>query len=151
MRAIGPPLTDDERNAWIAAARSMIGVKWRHQGRDPVRGVDCAGLLLCAMWQVPRDAVDVPDTAYGREPYRGTLEKVMQANFGDPIPKDQMRVGDAVVMKFNNGQPSHVGILGDYLYGGFSLIHAYARGDKRVVEHRLDAEWAGYIAEVYRP
>ena len=149
MRAIGEPLTVAERAAWVAAARAMLGLKWRHQGRDPVRGVDCAGLLVCAMQAIGRPVADV--SAYCREPYRNTLEGVMREGFGDPIPKDQMRVGDAVVMKFSNGQPSHVGILGDYPYGGFSLIHAYARGDKKVVEHRLDAEWAGYIAGVYRP
>ena len=107
---------------------------------------------MSAIGRPVADAQDVTGSqAYGREPHDATLERVMRAGFGEPIPKDQMRVGDAVVMKFRNGQPSHVGIIGDYLYGGFSLIHAYARGDKKVIEHRLDEEWSGYIFEVYRP
>lgn len=148
MRAIGLPLTDDERVRWIAAARSMLGVKWRHQGRNPMRGVDCAGLLVCAMGMVPRPVADVD--AYGREPYRSTLEGVLREGFGDPLPPSEMRVGDAVLLKFRSNEPSHVGILGDYLYGGFSLIHAYAKV-REVVEHRLDDAWAGYVTEVYRP
>ena len=147
MRAIGGPLSAEEVLSFIAAARSYIGVRWRHQGRSR-RGVDCAGLLLCAMHEVPRNTVDAE--AYGREPYRNELERVMRANYGDPIPTDQMRVGDAVVMHFNNGAPSHVGILGDYMYGGLSLIHSFAL-IRKVVEHRLDDEWRGYIVEVYRP
>ena len=149
MRAIGPPLTEAERMAWIAAARAMLGLRWRHQGRDPQRGVDCAGLLVCAMRAIGRPVADV--SAYGREPYRNTLERIMREGFGDPVPLDGMRVGDAVMLNFRNGDPSHVGILADYPYGGLSLIHAYARGVRKVIEHRLDEEWAGYIFEVYRP
>jgi|SRR6185312_7813067 len=89
--------------------------------------------------------------AYGREPYRKTLDGVMRDGFGDPIPKDQMRVGDAVTLNFHRKDASHVGILGDYRYGGLSLIHTYALGERKVIEHRLDDEWAGYIFEVYRP
>jgi cell wall-associated NlpC family hydrolase len=34
-----------EPNAIIAAARSWLGVPWRHQGRTR-QGVDCAGLVV---------------------------------------------------------------------------------------------------------
>jgi hypothetical protein len=100
------------------------------------------------MAQVPRPTVDVSN--YGRSAYRGALERAMQDNFGSPLQPSEMRVGDGVVMKFRNGEPAHVGILGDYRYGGLSLIHAYAK-TRDVVEHRLDEEWALRIAEVYRP
>lgn len=146
MRAIGDPFSAAEMLAFIAAARACIGVRWRHQGRS-LRGVDCGGLVVFALRAVGRSVSD--STAYGREPYRGSLEATLRANFGEPLPADQMQLGDVVLMRFA-GEPSHVGILGDYLYGGLSLIHAYAKG-KKVIEHRLDDEWRGYIVEVYRP
>lgn len=71
MRAIGGPFTDAERNAFIAAARSMLGVRWRHQGRT-VRGVDCGGLVAYAMKATGRPIADTP--IYGRVAYRGSLE-----------------------------------------------------------------------------
>lgn len=149
MRAIGPPLSDAEVASWIAAARSRIGDPWRHQARGAgLRGVDCAGLLLWAMARVPRPTVDVSN--YGRLAYRGALEKAMRDNFGPPLHPSEMRAGDGVVMKFRNGEPAHVGILGNHPYGGLSIIHAYAK-TRGVVEHRLDEEWASRIMEVYRP
>lgn len=147
MRAIGGPFNAAETAAFVAAARSYIGVRWRHQGRSR-RGVDCAGLVACALQDAGRPIED--RTTYGREPYMHSLEAVLLSHFGDPLPANQMRVGDVALMHFRNGDPSHVGILGDYLYGGLSLIHAHAT-TRHVVEHRLDDEWAGYIVETYRP
>ena len=147
MRAIGGPFSAAETLSFIAAARSYIGVRWRHQGRSR-RGVDCAGLIACALQDTGRPIED--RTTYGREPYMRSLEIVLHSHFGDPLLAEQMRVGDVALMHFRNGEPSHVGILGDYLYGGLSLIHAYAK-TREVVEHRLDDEWRGRITEVYRP
>lgn len=48
------------------------------------------------------------------------------------------------------GAPNHVGIIGDYRYGGLSFIHAYAP-NRKVIEHRLDDKLRGQIIEVYRP
>lgn len=148
MRAIGPPLTDAERLAFIAEARTYVaeGVRFRHQGRSR-RGVDCAGLLLASMAAIGRPIADLE--AYGREPLGGGLRAMMVANLGEPIPKDEMRPGDMVLMRFR-GEPSHVGLIGDYFYGGLSLIHTFAQV-RKVVEHRIDSEWNDYILEVFRP
>jgi cell wall-associated NlpC family hydrolase len=148
MRAIGPLLTAAETAAFIAEARTYLDppVRFRHQGRSR-RGVDCAGLLLVSMAAIGRPIVDL--AAYGREPIGGKLRAVLADNLGDPVPKADMRPGDVVLMRFR-GEPSHVGMIGDYLYGGLSLIHTFAQV-KKVVEHRLDEEWAGYITEVFRP
>jgi len=148
MRAIGPPLSASETAAFIAEARTYVtdGVRFRHQGRSR-RGVDCAGLLLASMAAIGRPITDL--AAYGREPLGGGLRGMLVANLGEPVPKDEMRPGDVVLMRFR-GEPTHVGMLGDYVHGGCSLIHAYAMM-KKVVEHRIDEEWDGYIIEVFRP
>lgn len=148
MRAIGPPLSMEETNAFIAEARTYLDppVRFRHQGRSH-RGVDCAGLLLASMAAVGRSIADLP--AYGREPLGDGLRSMLVANLGEPVPKADMRPGDVVLMRFR-GEPSHVGLIGNYVYGGCSLIHAYAMV-RKVVEHRIDAEWDSYIIEVFRP
>lgn len=148
MRAIGPPLSAAETAAFIAEARTYLDppVRFRHQGRSH-RGVDCAGLLLASMAAIGRPIADL--SAYGREPLGDGLRGMLVANLGESVPKAEMRPGDVVLMRFR-GEPSHVALLGDYPYGGCSLIHAYAMA-KKVVEHRLDDEWAGYIVEVWRP
>lgn len=148
MRAIGPLLTEDERQAFIAEARTYVAeaVRFRHQGRSR-HGVDCAGLLLASMAAIGRPIADLE--AYGREPLGGGLRAMLVANLGEAIPKAEMRPGDVALMRFR-GEPSHVGLLGDYLYGGLSLIHTFAQ-IRKVVEHRLDSEWNDYILEVFRP
>lgn len=145
-RAIGAPLSDAERIAFIAAARSMLGTRWRHQGRD-TRGVDCAGLVAYSLRAVGRTIAD--STAYGRVPYRGSLEATLGANLGPMLKAEDMRVGDVALMVFDNA-PHHVGVVADYKYGGFSLVHAYA-ANKQVVEMRIDDDWRNRIIGVYRP
>ena len=146
MRAIGPPLTDEERAAFIAAARSFLHVPFRHQGRS-ARGLDCGGLVVVSLVAIGRTPADV--AAYGREPQGQGLHAACVANFGEPVFGPQMRAGDVLLMRFR-GEPSHVGIVSDYPLGGFALIHSYAQV-RKVTEHRMDAEWLGYVTEVFRP
>lgn len=146
MRAIGPPLSEEERVALIAAARSYLGVPFRHQGRS-ARGLDCAGLVAVSLVAIGREPADV--TAYGREPLDQGLRAMCVANFGEPVSKDEMRPGDVPLMQFR-GEPSHVGIVTAYPEGGLALIHSYAQ-IRKVVEHRIDPEWLGFITEVFRP
>jgi hypothetical protein len=87
--------------------------------------------------------------AYSREPQRQGLREALARNLGDPMPKADMRAGDIALLAFK-GQPSHVGIVTDYPLGGFALLHTFAQM-KKVVEHRMDETWMGYIVEVFRP
>lgn len=148
MRAIGQPLTDIEREQFIAAARSLMHVRWRHQGRNK-QGVDCAGLVVYSLRSIKRSVMDLQ--GYGRLPYRGALEAMMKENLGEPLLASQLQIGDVPLMKFQDtSAPCHCGIVTAYPFGGFALIHAFAQ-NREVVEHRLDDEWKAYITEVYRP
>lgn len=145
MRAVAP-LTDAEREAFIAAARACLGVRWRHQGRN-LRGLDCAGLLVYAIKAIGREPVDC--VGYPRRPHRNMLEDTVRNNLGDPLPADTaLRPGDVVIMKCSKDALNHVGIIAGH-DGYLTMIHAHAP-DKQVVEGRLDDEWRGKIAEVYR-
>ena len=143
--AIGPPLPPAETRALVAAARAQLGVRFRHQGRS-MRGVDCLGIVAMSYTAIGRAVAD--KAAYGREPLRQGLRAGLIENLGQPASLDSMQAGDVAFMRFA-GEPTHIGILGDYPYGGLSLIHAYA-GARRVVEHRLDDAWRARIVEVFR-
>jgi hypothetical protein len=146
MRAIGPPFTPDELAAFVSAARSCMDVPFRHQGRSK-RGLDCAGLFAYAVDAIGKPYYNV--AAYSREPHNNGLRLAVVENLGPAIPRAQMRHGDIALMTFV-GEPCHVGIITDYPLGGFALLHTFAQV-KKVVEHRMDAEWLGRIVEVYRP
>jgi cell wall-associated NlpC family hydrolase len=146
-RSIGGPLTPEESAAFVAHARSFLGVRFRHQGRNPEIGLDCAGLALVSMQAIGRPVSDLE--GYGREPYRNGLEGALTANLGPRVAKESMRAGDVVMMRFN-GDPRHVGILADYPDGGLMLIHTHDTL-KRVREHRLDEKRAASIVAVWRP
>lgn len=131
----------------VAAARGMIGVRWRHQGRKPW-AVDCIGLVeLClrgAGW-VP--IAEMP-AHYGTEPWDDRLRNGLQAHFGAPV-SDGWRIGDIPLFRWGKGEPSHVGILADHPHGGLSLIHASNR--RGVVEIQLSGKLLDCVIEVYRP
>ena len=128
----------------IAAARAWLGTPFRHQGRRKGVGVDCAGLIIGVAHDLGISDFDY--TAYGHEPDGRTLHRLL-AQHMDEVAPGEMAVGDVVFMAFQ-AFPQHLGILAD---GGrpFSLIHAYAPA-RKVIEHRLDDEWAGRVRNVYK-
>lgn len=132
---------------FVEACRSYLGVPFKHRGRTRL-GIDCAGLVICALSDLGSDARDL--RIYGRTPHKDGLRQIVQENLGKPCGEGGhgLQVGDILLMKFHR-EPHHIGVVGDYIHGGFSLIHSY--GDAgRVVEHRLDPVWLSRIVESYR-
>lgn len=131
----------------VAHARKMLGVQWRHQGRKDW-AVDCLGLAILSLraagWQ---NAVDVP-ARYGREPWDDRLRRGMRDHLGAPV-SEPWRPGDIVLIRWSKGEPSHVGILADYVHGGLSIIHASTR--QGVVETALSGRIKDGVIDVYRP
>jgi cell wall-associated NlpC family hydrolase len=147
MRTIGEPLTAEESAAFIAAARSLVNrVKFRHQGRSPKTGLDCAGLPQWSMTKIGRPVWDLP--AYGTEPHKDGLYGAMVQNMGQPVPLDSIRPGDVILMRFK-GAPRHVGIVTDLPDGRLGLLHVHSE-NKIVSEHGLAGYHADIVA-VFRP
>lgn len=146
-RALGPPLTPDESAALVAACRSQLNVRFRHAGRKPGTGFDCAGLIAWGLLEIGKPIAD--RKGYGREPYRDGLRETLLANFGPPVPVEDLQAGDVALMTFAQ-EPRHVGLLFDHPGGGLAIVHTYGTV-KRVVEHSLNAQWRGWITEVFRP
>lgn len=135
------PLSID---AAIAEARTFIGCKWRHRGRNAY-GIDCIGLVVKAMAAgglLMRDRLD-----YSRTPHLDGLEREMIEHFGEPV--EDLLAGDVVLMAWDGDtEPSHVGLIGSDAMG-LTLIHSY--GQISVTEHGLDESWRGRITAIYRP
>ena len=132
-------------DATVEAARKMIGTRWRHQGRKPW-AVDCVGLLVLSMESAGWPKFDAYN-GYGRDPWDDRLRKTLQANFGNPVA--DMQPGDVGLVRWGRAEPSHVGIIADYVWGGHSIIHAHNLHG--VVETSLSGEIADSIVDIYRP
>ncbi len=132
----------------VEAARKYLDVPFRHRGRS-ARALDCAGLGVLAFADC---GVALPDIKhYGREPHDDRLMQALIAALGEPVghgPLAEVQTGDVVVINYN-GEPHHVGIIGETPYGAPSLIHADSRVGK-VVEHRFDAVWRARMSAVFR-
>jgi len=128
---------------FVTAARTHLGVRWRHRGRKPW-ALDCLGLLVVSAAAVGL-TVDVP-TQYGREPWDDLLRKGLQDHFGDPVP--DWRPGDIALIRWGKGEPSHVAIITDHL-DGLGMIHV--DNFNGVVEHALSGPYISYVEAVYRP
>lgn len=115
----------------VAAARSHLGTPWVHQGRLVGHALDCAGLVIVVARQLGLVAPEFDVAGYGRAP-DGSMERWC-AQHMQRIAQPEL---GAVAMIVVAREPQHLGIVGDYVHGGFSLIHA-ASAIGRVVEHRL--------------
>lgn len=139
-----------EVNPLIAAARTYIGVKFRHRGRSR-NGLDCAGLIKASYWDC---GVDLPDfLLYGSEPHDDGLISHINDALGEPVlsapaPRRLLQIADVIVQRFDQ-EPHHVAFVSDYPVGGLAMIHADGHTG-RVVEHRLSDDHIKRITHVFR-
>ena len=128
----------------VAAARTHMGTPWVHQGRTPGVAMDCAGLVICVARQLGLVPPDMDVNGYTREADGSMLAW---------CDEHMTRIADlelgAVIVVVCDRQPQHMGIVGDYRHGGWSLIHGASLAG-RVVETRL--MWARNmrLVAVYR-
>lgn len=136
-----------KRTDIVAAARETLGTPYMHQGRVNGLALDCAGVPVYVAQKFGVPLVDY--TRYGRLPVPIEMRAALDAHL-TRIKRGDIGLGDVVWIKFET-EPQHLGIIGDYRYGGLSVIHAYnGAGLNRVVEHRLDEIWARRIVAAWR-
>lgn len=127
----------------VAAARALIGTPFAHQGRVPGVGLDCAGLVVCALQACGGEVAD--QRGYGRIPAHGMFTAAIAAHC-DSIAQDQVQPGDLMMFAFR-GEPQHVAIVS--ATDPVMLVHAY-QDVGRVVENALDATWQARLRGCYR-
>lgn len=138
--------------AFIAAARSMLGTPYRHQGRLPGVALDCVGLPFAAAWEcglVDR-SVDVRDyapTPDGRSLIENCDRLLVRKRLSE------IALGDLLVTRWEK-DPQHFAIVADHPSGGFSVIHAkgLAGNGRRgsVIEHHLDRDTLSRAVALFR-
>lgn len=124
------------RQAIVDAARRYLGVRYRHQGRS-LAGMDCAGLIVRVAQDLGIKAIDME--GYGRTPDGNALKETLGSQ---AIPVRFHHRGDILLMRFDS-DPQHLAIVTEY-----GMIHSYA-GARKVVEHRIDEQWAKRIVAAY--
>ena len=131
----------DKRQAFIDAARALLGTQFTHQGRNATRGVDCVGLAMHAAKEAGLLEQNFDYTAYGKFPPADKLTEVMRSRL-IVKPIHEAKAGD--LLRFHiSGSPIHIGIKTDV-----GVIHSLSR--RGVIEHVLDDLWASRIVEVYQ-
>lgn len=124
----------------VAAARSLVGTPFHHQGRIPGVALDCAGTIIETLKLIGINPIDRTD--YGHDPCNGQLEaQIAMQDY--VVPVRGIRPGDFLVMSFI-GEPQHLAVC-----TGENIIHAYARVGK-VVEHTFNDHWKQKVVAVYR-
>jgi cell wall-associated NlpC family hydrolase len=111
----------------VAAARAMLGIRFRPQGRSAASGLDCVGVVAAAvdLGRVPRD--------YALR--GGSAERLATALETAGLRRvEAMRAGDVLVMAAGPAQ-LHLGI-----FTGTGLVHGDA-GLRRVVERPTPLPW----------
>lgn len=125
----------------ITAARNLIGVPWRHQGRTR-HGLDCIGLVQMAARNAGLDlerdcGIHIP-SVYSRAPDSKLHALVSQycRAIEKPVP------AALLLFQFDNDRyPRHFGLMSER----DTVIHAECRVRGQVVEHGLRAHWVRWL------
>lgn len=131
----------------IAAALECEDTPFRHQGRVPGVGMDCAGLLVHCFKRLGLPYSD--ERGYPRTPFDGQLQKILDRQ--PSLVRIQVAdagAGDWLIMRISR-DPQHIVLHAGFERGVPYIIHgSYDSG--RVVRHRLDDLNNGRIMSAYR-
>lgn len=121
----------------VRQARLWLDTPFKHQHRARGHGVDCAGLVIGVARELGLVAPDFDINGYPRSPDGKELLAECD-RFMTRIPLWELKPGHVLVIRFDR-HPQHLGIVGDYMVGGLSLIQALgeADGKGRVIEWNL--------------
>lgn len=131
------------RGEILAAAGSMRGLRFLHQGRDPETGVDCVGLLVVMGRMIGYPWLQDAE-GYRRTPSADTIRRTLEANC-DEIPLGEARPGDIFLMRMGGIKPRHCSLLWSEGEGvRAEIIHASRDGVRVQPKCDYPKEW--YVA-----
>lgn len=141
------PVLSPNQHAVIREARKLIGIRWRHQGRNPDRGLDCGGVPDIIATRL--GWAHQPIRAYSRYPDGWSLKAYLREEMIE-IPRPLLQPADLLLFLniIPGTWPCHVGIVAD-CPERLTIIHGDAI-EERVVEHGLNETWYAKIAGCFR-
>lgn len=120
----------------VTAARSWVGVKYRHQGRNR-NGVDCIGLPIAVCQEAGLLVGAEPPANYTIVPNTRTFLANFEAFGCTRVPARE--IVDGMLLVFSQeGYPCHVG-LRSTMHGRSAVVHAHM-GPRKVIEEVLRPE-----------
>lgn len=137
-------------NDVVSAARSWLGTPFALHGRVKLKGCDCLGLIMGVAQELGlQDKYGKKISALDQGNY------YMFGNYADLLMVFDMHfkmspkvfVGGLGLFNFDRDN-AHLGIIGDYPGGRFSVIHS-CMGIGKVVEHRLCGTFKDNLIQVY--
>lgn len=133
------------RQQIIDAARSFLGVRYRHQGRDPETGLDCVGYLKAVAMRINYPFITDVE-GYKRTVSYEVLYGIM-VEILDEIPVEEALPGDFYFMRMGSKIRPHVAVK----VSDTRLIHAYNDGvnTQRIIEHPIEIH-ARYLFKGFR-
>ena len=148
--AQGPVIT---RAQIIAEARSWLGTPFMHQQAMKGVGADCYGFargVLSAVGALAEDYESrLPPEALAYRNPNGAMMLAACEQLGVRVPVDRIQPGDFLLMRMER-QPQHFAIVGDYRYGGLSIIHALGpNAPAEIVETTFAPHWRKRIVGAY--
>lgn len=132
-----------KRDDFVKTCRGYLDTPFRHQGRLPGVGLDCAGVAVCAARECGEEVADF--LAYSRLPSSAVFLETIGKSC-DRIRLSESLPGDLLVFEFD-ANPQHLAILTEA--SPMYIIHAYTPA-RKVVEHILDEQWKKKIRAVFR-
>jgi cell wall-associated NlpC family hydrolase len=130
----------------VAEARSWIGTRWIHQGRNR-HGVDCIGLVVVVRRELGLGGYDV--AGYPREPDGTFLAHFFNAG-GVRVGILKAQPADLLLFK-DARSPCHVGIITARNDDTLRMTHA-AASRRKVVEELVIHEWQRkWVAAIQMP
>lgn len=129
--------------AIAAAARGYLETPFRHQGRLPGVGLDCAGVVVCAARAAGLTIEDAAGYAPSPDPARFAATLAVNA---DRIGVADARPGDVVTFAFLR-HPQHLAIVS--AVAPLRIVHAWIAAG-RVVETGVDAYWRRRLRDAWR-
>src|ERR1051326_842486 len=123
----------------VDVARECLGANFRHQGRSPITGLDCIGVVLYDARRLNITQYEPP--AYQRHAKWHEFLKLFAENL-DAV-KGPPQIGDILCFR-QEKYPCHCGIL-----TGERFIHAYALR-RKVVEELYSPRWRLLTRAVFR-
>ena len=129
----------------VAKAKEFDGVRFKHQGRDPALGLDCAGLIIKVAHDLELFTFNTTD--YPKRPNaRDFRRHMLAAGFTPVAPYEH---GDVLRLADPAGPPVHVAIYEVDERGKEWIIHAWAIA-RKVVRTELTPSIRKHVREAMR-